>query len=238
MGAGFSIIARGQAEADIYLYEDIGFFGGVTAKRFADELKTVAGVQTLNVRINSNGGDVFDGMAIYNQLAQHPARVITHIDGVAASIASVIAMAGDVIRISESGFMMIHNARGGAIGEAGDLRKMADTIDTVTASIAEVYQSRTGKPVDDLRAMMDAETWFNGNEALAAGFADEMVTNLHVAARFDPKLHAFKNAPAALTAPPCIVEPEVPADRPRLVAAQDSLTLMRARLRTAPQRPA
>lgn len=241
MGAGFSIVARGAAEADIFIYEDVGasFWGGVTAKQFADELKPLAGAQTLNVRINSNGGDVFDGMAIYNLLAQHPARIVTHVDGLAASIASVIAMAGDTIRISESGFMMIHNARGGAMGESGDLRKMADVIDTVTASIADVYAERTGLSPADLRAMMDAETWMTGDAAVAQGFADEMVSNLHVAARLDPSRHAFRNAPQALTLASAAAPAPAPVlERPRLAAAQDALALMRARSRAALNRRA
>lgn len=230
MGAGFSIVARGQAEADIFLYEDIGesFFGGVTAKQFAAELKPLGSVQTLNIHINSNGGDVFDGLAIYNLLAQHPARVVSHIDGLAASIASVIAMAGDEIRISESGFIMIHNAAGGVLGGASDMRKMADLLDTVTASIADVYAERTSQEVPALRSMMDDETWFTGSEALAAGFADQMVTNLHVAARVDPEKHKFKHAPAALLVPASQITTPV---RPLFDNATDMVALMRARLR-------
>lgn len=217
MGAGFSIIARGKAAADVFLYEDIGasFFGGVTAKDFAAELKTVGNVDTLNVHINSAGGDVFDGLAIYNQLTQHPAKVISHIDGLAGSIASVIAMAGDTINISESGFVMIHNASGGVLGEAGDMRKMADLLDKVTGSITDVYVERTKGERETIVAQMNEETWFTGEEALKAGFADAMVTNLHVAARIDPK-HNFKHLPAAL------------ARRPVFDAARDRLAEMRA----------
>lgn len=203
MGAGFSIVARGSAAADIYIYEDVGasFFGGVTAKDFATELKNVGNVATLNVHINSAGGDVFDGFAIYNQLVQHPANVISHIDGVAASIASVIAMAGDKICISETGFVMIHNATGVAIGDAAEMRQMGDLLDKVTGSIADVYVERTKGARNDIVAMMNAETWFTGDEALSAGFADEMICNLHVAARISGK-HKFKHLPSALTGRP------------------------------------
>src|ERR1044072_9600498 len=101
MGAGFSIKAKGNSEAEILIYEDVGegWFGGVTAKQFAEDLKALGKVDTINLRINSAGGDVFDGLAIYRRLVDHPARVITHIDGLAASIASVIAMSGNEIRI-------------------------------------------------------------------------------------------------------------------------------------------
>ena len=112
MGAGFSVKAKAGDEAEILIYEDVGegWFGGVTAKQFADELKALGSVKTINLRLNSAGGDVFDGLAIYRRLVDHPAKIVSHIDGLAASIASVIAMAGDEIRISESGFLMIHNA--------------------------------------------------------------------------------------------------------------------------------
>src|SRR5262245_27525916 len=106
-------------EAEVYIYEDVGsgWFGGVSAKQFADDLRALGQVQTINVHINSAGGEVFDGVAIYHTLVQHPARVVSHVDGLAASIASVIAMAGDEIRITEAGMFMIHNARGGVVGE-------------------------------------------------------------------------------------------------------------------------
>src|SRR6478609_6695251 len=118
MGAGYSIKAKGTTAGEIYIYEDVGdsWFGGVTAKQFAADLKELGPVQTLDVRINSGGGDVFDGLAIYRQLVDHPAKVVSHIDGFAASIASIIAMAGDEIRISEAGFVMIHDAWGVAVG--------------------------------------------------------------------------------------------------------------------------
>lgn len=236
MGKGYSLKlkAGSSTEADLYIYEDIGagFFGGVTAKDVAVDLKAIGSVSVINVHINSSGGDVFDGIAIYNQLKANPARIVVHIDGLAASIASVVAMAGDSILISESAFLMIHNAAGVSIGEAGDMRKMADLLETVQASIVDIYVTRTGQKAEDLQAMMDDETWFTGAEALAAGFADEMISNLKVAAHVDPIKHQFKHAPAVLTAG----APDLP--RPRLQAARDVVALMGARLRRIPDRTA
>lgn len=229
MGNGYSLKmkAGSSTDADLYLYEDIGagFFGGVTAKDVADDLKAIGAVQTINVRINSGGGDVFDGIAIYNQLKANAAKIMVYVDGLAASIASVIAMAGDTITISESGFIMIHNASGVVIGEAKDMRQMADTLEKVQDSIVGVYAERTGQDPVALQAMMDAETWFSGDEAVKAGFADEMVANLHVAARVDPVKHPFNHTPAALTQPASNIV------RPRFQAASDTIARMGLRLR-------
>lgn len=221
MGAGYSMRARGNASAEIFIYEDVGasFFGGVSAKDFAVDLKKIGAVETINLHLNSPGGDVFDGMAIYRQLVDHKAKVIAHVDGLAASIASVIAMAGDEIRISESGFMMIHNASALAYGDTGEMRRMADLLETVNGTIADVYIARNGKSRDDVLALMEAETWMNGSDAVEMGFATSVVENMKVAARsIDPATHKFKNIPAAL------------AGRPNFEAAQARLAAMRSKL--------
>ncbi|WP_337186589.1 head maturation protease, ClpP-related [Phenylobacterium sp.] len=188
MGAGYSMTAKGE-EAEVFIYEDVGagWLGGVSAKQFAADLKALGSVNTINLRINSYGGEVFDGVAIYTQLKNHPARVVAHIDGVAASIASVIAMAGDEIRMAEAGFLMIHNASGVVFGEAKDMRKVADLLDTVTATIADVYHARTGQDLDAIRSYMDDETWFTAAEAHELLFVDAIEENLRVAASGDPK---------------------------------------------------
>lgn len=238
MGAGFNVVARGAAEADIYIYEDIGgWFGGVTSKQFGDELRALGtGVKTINVRINSAGGEVFEGVAIYNLLAQHPATVIAHIDGQAASIASIIAMAGDTIRVAESAFVMIHNPAGGVMGGSDDMRRMADTLDTIRGSMVDIYVERTKQPRAQIEAWMTAETWMTGDQALTNGFADEMVTNLRVAARVDAVKHGFRNTPAALIAAAAAeiapvgeqqLSPASVAPAPRLEAARNRLALMR-----------
>lgn len=226
MGAGYSIKAKGNASAEIYIYEDVGegWFGGVSAKQFAMDLKGLGSVQTIDVRINSGGGDVFDGLAIYRQLVDHPARVVAHIDGLAASIASVIAMAGDEIRISQAGFVMIHDAWGLAVGNAGDMRQMADVLETTSGSITDVYVARTRQDRGDIRNWMEAETWFTGAEAVDNGFADSMDENLKVAARFDPGKHKYRHTPAAL-----VTAPETSGARPLYDTASDTIARMKAR---------
>lgn len=220
MGKGFSVRAKANAEAEIFIYEDIGYgwFGGVTAKDFAKEMKALGKVETIHVRINSAGGDVFDGLAIYRQLVDHPAKIVAHIDGLAASIASVIAMAGQEIMISESGFLMIHNAWGVALGGAEDMRTMASLLDTTTGSIRDVYRARTGNDDKAVTDWMDAETWFTGAEAVEHGFADEMAANMKLAARVDPAKHKFRNAPEALQG------------TPNLDAARERLTNMKLKM--------
>lgn len=205
MGNGFSIKARGK-EADILIYEDVGdgWFGGVTAKQFAEDLAAIGKVDIINLRISSLGGDVNEGLAIYRRLVDHPARVITHVDGWAASIASVIAMAGNEIRIAEAGAIMIHDAWGVAAGNADAFRVAADRLDANSAAIADVYVARTGNAADDVREWMRVEKWFYGQEAVDAKFADAVVENMRVAARYDPSKHVFRNAPAALNERPVL----------------------------------
>ena len=217
MGAGFQIKAKANNEAEILIYEDVGegWFGGVTAKQFAEDLKALGKIDIINLRINSAGGDVFDGLAIYRRLVDHPAKVITHVDGLAASIASVIAMAGDEIRISESGFLMIHNAWGVAIGSAEDMRTMAGLLETTTAAINDVYAARTKNKTDQIKKWMDAETWFTGADAVKEGFADSVVANLRVAAHIDNDKHKFKRAPSALTGRPALAKASEAVSRMR-----------------------
>lgn len=207
MGAGFAVKAKANQSAEILIYEDVGagWFGGVTAKQFTDELKALGDVKSIDVRINSYGGDVFEGLAIYRQLVGHAAKVTTHIDGVAASIASVIAMAGEEIRIAEAGWLMVHDAWGGCFGNAAEMRRQADLLDSVTAQLAGVYEARTQQPMDKLRKWMADETWMNAADALDNGFATSVSENLRMAAyggsldRFN-----FRHLPAglAVSSPP------------------------------------
>lgn len=167
--------AAAEKEAEVYIYGDIGgWFDGVVAEDFAKEIAALD-VETLNVRINSPGGTVFDGVAIYNALAAHKARVVVHVEGIAASIASVIAMAGDEIRIGEAATIMIHKPWSFAIGNADALRKEAEVLDTLEGGIIDIYAARTGEDRKALEGMIAAETWLRGQEAVDAGFADVMV---------------------------------------------------------------
>ena len=155
MGAGYRMTARGNREAEILIYEDIGgWFGGVTAKDFYADLRGLGAVDTLNVRVNSMGGEVFEGLAIYRHLAEHSARKIVHVDGIAASIASIIAMAGSEIRVSEAGRIMIHDASGMSWGTAEETRAAADRLESITGSLTDVYVARTGVAREQVRAWM------------------------------------------------------------------------------------
>jgi ATP-dependent Clp protease protease subunit len=198
--SGYRVVNRGSDRAEIYLYGIIGadWFGdGVTAKTFADDLKELGNVKTIDLRINSEGGSVFDGKAMYSLLVEHKAKIITHIDGLAASAASFIAMAGDEIEIAEGGFVMIHNAWMFAMGDARELRRTADLLDTVNGTILDVYVARTKGDKKEIAKMMDDETWMTAAEAVKNGFADKMVENLKVAACVSHP-DRYKRLPAAL----------------------------------------
>jgi len=221
--------AKTKDEGEVWVYGNVGdswWEEGVTAKGMADQLKALGDVKTLNVYINSGGGSVFEGVAIYNTLRRHRARKIVHIDGLAASIASVIAMAGDEIRIAVNGLVMIHNPWGVAVGEAKDFRKMADSLDKIRGAIVDTYELRTGQTAEDLSAMMDDETWMNAEEALAAGFVDAITDAVEQAAFADVDVSAFRHAPETLKAaaaaePAAPAEPEAPASPQQPEAADE-----------------
>ncbi len=177
----YPLKCRIRAEAAVTrvdVYDDIGeggwFSDGLTAKSFAAQLAGVKGA--LEVHINSGGGDVFDGIAIGNAIRGHTGPVTTVTDGIAASIASVIAQAGgDGKRIIEPGaMMMIHDAFGLCQGDAADMGKMAQRLGDVSDNIAGIYAARSGQPADEWRAAMLRETWYTAEEAVAAGLADRV----------------------------------------------------------------
>jgi ATP-dependent Clp protease protease subunit len=184
---------------EIYIYEDIGegWFGGITAKSFSDSMKELGKVDALDIYINSAGGSVFDGIAIYNQIKRFSGEKIVHVDGIAASIASVIAMAGDEVRIAENGMIMIHKPWGMSVGTADDMRKYADSLDKVNETILDTYVAKTGKDKAMLSGLMDAETWLNANEALELGFATSKTDSKMLKA--ESQLFAkFKNVPETI----------------------------------------
>jgi ATP-dependent Clp protease protease subunit len=184
-------------EATVYIYEEIDSFWGVAAQDFVRELAGIK-ASTIHVRINSPGGDVFDGMAIYNSLKRHPAEIVTHVDGLAASAASIVALAGDRVVMGTGSFMMIHNAWGIAIGDAPVMRQMADELEKITGALVGIYATRTGKEATEIQALLDAETWLSADEAVQAGFADETEEAKKASASFD--LSRFKNTPRQLQA--------------------------------------
>lgn len=186
-------------EATLYVYSAIGGWDwdgeAVTAKKVIKQLSGLE-AKTLHVRINSPGGDVFEARAIKTALEQVTARVVAHIDSLAASAASFLMLAADEIEIAPGAFVMIHNPWGFAVGDASEMRATADLLDKVGAVIAADYQGKTKIAMDDLRTMMNAETWLDADEAVAKGFADRIMEKApKAAARFD--LSAFRNAPKA-----------------------------------------
>jgi ATP-dependent Clp endopeptidase proteolytic subunit ClpP len=167
-------IVRNQASgtAEIAIYDEIGYFG-VTAGDFLTELKALD-VTRIDVRINSPGGDVWDGLAIYNSLRDHPAEVTTYVDGLAASAASIIVQAGARRIAAKASEVMIHEAWGLVVGNAVDMRDAADRLDQASGMIAGVYADRAGGTVDSWREAMRAESWYTGTEAADAGLVDEV----------------------------------------------------------------
>lgn len=169
-------MARGARRAEILIHQTIGadFFGdGLTSKKFAEDLAELGDVGDILIRINSPGGAVFDGVAIYNALKAHKAHKHVQVEGLAASIASVIAMAGDKITMLAGSQMMIHGPWTVAVGDANEMRGVAATLDQVGASMSEIYAARSGQAIAAVRELMDAETWFDGAGAVDKGFADE-----------------------------------------------------------------
>jgi ATP-dependent protease ClpP protease subunit len=162
----------GDDETDVILYGEIGWYG-TEAETFVRELRALKTAR-INLRLSSPGGSVFDGIAIMNGLRAHSAEVTVYVDSLAASIASVIAMAGDRVVMMPASEMMIHEASGLCMGNAADMRELADLLDRQSDKIAAVYAERAGGDVEGWRAAMNAETWYSAEEAVAAGLADEV----------------------------------------------------------------
>jgi ATP-dependent Clp protease protease subunit len=195
----YEIKAQVGGVAEVWIYKEIGegLFGeGVAAKTFVPELNAITAGQ-IDLHINSPGGNLFDGQAIYNALVRHPAAVTTYVDGIAASIASVIALAGDTVVMPSNAMLMIHNPIGSVLwGNSDEMRRTADVLDKVRETILNVYEEHSTKDREELAAAMDAETWLTAADAVEYGFADEVGAELKLAARYD--LSHFRNAPVAL----------------------------------------
>ncbi|MET7437811.1 head maturation protease, ClpP-related [Streptomyces sp. NPDC005496] len=161
-------------EAEMLIYDEIGGWWGNTPESVIDELRQVT-APNLRVRINSPGGSVFDGVAIANAIRLHPANVTVQIDGIAASIASVIAMAGDRVVMTPQSQMMIHDASGLCYGNAAEMEEMAELLDLQSDNVADAYAERAGGTREEWRARMQAETWYLAAEAVEAGLADEVL---------------------------------------------------------------
>lgn len=165
-----------DSEAKLTIYGDIGesWWGDSTsAKDVEDALNNVtAGV--LNVHLNSPGGDVFDGIAIYNQLKNHSAKVVIHVDGLAASAASLIAMAGDEIVMNTGSMLMIHEASTWTWGTKADIKKTLNALEGIDKSIADIYMTRFEGERSEIETMIENETWFTASEAVELGLADKV----------------------------------------------------------------
>ncbi len=202
----WTMIVAKAGELEVLLYESIGqdwWTGeGTTAKQFADDLKAAGSISKIHLRVNSPGGSVFDGIAIYNTLLSHGATVTAAVDGLAASIASVIVMAASEISMGDNAMMMIHNPWSTVQGDANEMRKMAETMDKVKVSMVTAYRRHTKMSVDEVGALMDAETWLGASEAKEMGFAEIVTTpdqdEDEVAANFD--LSIFRRVPQQIAA--------------------------------------
>lgn len=188
----------GDNEATIYIYDAIGDWYGVEAADFVKTLKDLdAG--TIHLRINSPGGDVFDAKAMQTAIKEHPAKVIAHIDGLAASAASFLVMGSDEIRMSAGAFLMIHKVWTYMPGNADELRETAAFLDKLDESLVADYIRKTGLDESQIKAWMAAETWFTANEALEHGFIDSIKEEKAAENCFN--LTGYKNTPKQLLTP-------------------------------------
>lgn len=185
------------ATADVYIYDVIGdWYDGVSSKSLLAAIQALPpAVATLRIHINSPGGDCFEAITIANMLRMHPAAKDVVIEGLCASAATVIACAGDAIRMADNAMYMVHDPWCLAVGDSGDLRQTADWLDKVRTAIVATYQWISPKSADELTALMEAETWMDADEALANGFITEKVSGLKVAAALDRTALASLNVP-------------------------------------------
>lgn len=230
----FEVVAKADSsEVDIFLYdhivsseEEAEWWGGVAPESFVKAVYAVDPSHTINLRVNSPGGSVFAARAMEQALRAHKGKVVVHIDGLAASAATFVSMAGDEIVMSKGAMFMIHKAWTGMWGNAEDLRKEADLLDKIDGTLAETYAEKTGKDVAAISEWMAAETWFTAQEALDAGFATSIAEAEAKALAWD--LSAYSNAPKAekQAAPP----PE-PKPGPEPTASEDHRDRQQQRLR-------
>jgi ATP-dependent Clp protease protease subunit len=192
-------ISNAADTATIYLYDTIGGYDGIMAVDVAQALARVTAPK-IALRINSAGGDVFEGRAIATAVRAHPAEVTAYVDGVAASAASWIAIAAREVVMARGSFLMIHNASAVVIGDRNDMLAMAQTLQQLDESFIADYSVKTGQEVEQIRAWMDAETWFSAEDAVARRFADRVDADVSATNSWDVSI--YRNAPAALLKQP------------------------------------
>lgn len=216
--------------AQVHIYDEIGYWG-ITAADLIGELSALD-VAEIELHISSPGGEIFDGIAIYNALRSHTARVTTHVDSLAASIASVIAMAGDRVVMAPHSQMMIHDGSGLCIGNAADMREGAEQLDRQSDNIAAVYAERAGGTAAQWRKRMIAETWFTAKEAVEAGLADEVgdpgrqsEDEPAMAARWDLSIFRYPSREAAPAPAALLNQVDAPEHEPESAAGEASADL-------------
>ncbi|WP_270771041.1 ClpP-like prohead protease/major capsid protein fusion protein [Proteus mirabilis] len=193
----FRMQAKEDQTADIYIYDEIGGWG-ISARRFTEDLISLGNLSHINLHIHSPGGEVFDGIAIYNQLKNHSATITVYIDGLAASMASVIAMVGDTV-IMPKNAMMIHKPWGVSWGDANDMREYADLLDKLENVLIPAYVAKTGKTTEEITAMLEQETWLDGDECVEHGFADKVIEPVKAMASLTSKrIEEFSSMPSAI----------------------------------------
>lgn len=193
---------------EIFIYGDIVSYRwdeeDTTSNSFKDDLDSLGDVSTINLYINSPGGSVFEGVAIHNMLKRHKAKINVHVDALAASIASVIAMAGDTIFMPKNAMMMIHNPWTVAMGNSKELRKVADDLDRISVSAIETYLQKAGDKLEEekLKQMLDDETWLSADDAYQYGLCDVVQEANDMAASISEDLFTkYKNVPKQLIEP-------------------------------------
>lgn len=202
MKTWYALSSRAQdRQTEISIFDEIGYWG-VSAKQFIADLKSVPADHEIILKIHSPGGEVFDGNAIYNALKRHTGGVSVQIEGLAASMATVISLAGAPVKMAANGFYMIHNPWGSAVGDAEEMRDQAALLDKIRSGMIAAYAAKSGQEPEQIAAWMDAETWFSAEEAKAAGFVDEITDSLALAASSNKfaRLGKFRHAPSDLTA--------------------------------------
>ena len=185
----YNIQNKANKVAEVYIFDEIGSHG-VTAQKFIEEIKGL-GDRPINIRINSLGGDVFNGMAIHNVLKKRTYNTTVYIEGIAASIATIIALGADEVIMAENSLFMIHNAWGGVMGDAKEMRKSAATLEKISNELTEIYVKKTGLSYEAISEMMDNETWLSADEAYELGFVDSISDAMKIATKYD--VSKFKN---------------------------------------------
>lgn len=235
--------AESTEPVEILIYDQIGKDwwdgSGVQANHFAEALKEIPKDREITVAINSPGGNVWDGLAIYHQLKARGDKVTTRVDGLAASIASIIALAGHEVQIPANALFMIHDPSGVCMGTAEEMEKMAAELDKHADVLAGIYAEKTGRSADDMRALMRDETWFTGEEAVTSGFADQVTDEISLSAsaskatwreRFAPQAQALpkpkpekKASPKMENPTPAPVEPKADRNADKIVSLEKQL---------------